>query len=468
MRQKPPARPVCGAGRWCSPARIWCCGPRAGCGSSRATPTCRPRFQREWTLVPCCADGRVNPRPGLKALLLAALLPALLLAGCGGGGSSRAPEGTPPVVLPAGANVLALTVDTGPTGNSVNRPYASVTLCEPGGARCQTLDRVLVDSGSTGLRVLASEVSGLALDVVRTPQGQPLLNCTQFVDNTSVWGPVVTASVKLGQKSVDPLAVQLIGSADYAGLNGACGSGVSMDTVAGLGAQGILGVGLFQQDCGNLCASVTRNGSYFSCRTAACTSTQPVTAPLAQQLANPVALLGEDNNGLVFELPAVGPDGAATLTGRLLFGIGTQPNNAFDAGLTLPTSTTGRIQTEFNGQMLTDSFIDSGSNALFFDAATLTPCSGTGAIRFYCPPVTTPLSARLLRSDGASALVTFSVGNADQQFAAPLKAALPGLAGSLGDASSFNWGLPFFYGRRVFIGIEGRSSPGGTGPYYAF
>jgi hypothetical protein len=60
------------------------------------------------------------------------------------------------------------------------------------------------------------------------------------------------------------------------------------------------------------------------------------------------------------------------------------------------------------------------------------------------------------------------VDNALSLFASPLKAVLPTLAGNLGDAEGFDWGLPFFYGRRVFLGIEGEASPAGTGPYYAF
>jgi hypothetical protein len=48
------------------------------------------------------------------------------------------------------------------------------------------------------------------------------------------------------------------------------------------------------------------------------------------------------------------------------------------------------------------------------------------------------------------------------------KVVLPALAGPFGDSSSFDWGLPFFYGRRVYIGLEGQSSSLGAGPYYAF
>ena len=42
--------------------------------------------------------------------------------------------------------------------------------------------------------------------------------------------------------------------------------------------------------------------------------------------------------------------------------------------------------------------------------------------------------------------------------------------GELGgpNAGSFDWGLPFFYGRAVFTAIEGQSTPGGAGPYWAF
>jgi hypothetical protein len=42
------------------------------------------------------------------------------------------------------------------------------------------------------------------------------------------------------------------------------------------------------------------------------------------------------------------------------------------------------------------------------------------------------------------------------------------LAGSNPLTSSFDWGMPFFYGRTVFFAFEGRSTPSGLGPFLAY
>jgi hypothetical protein len=73
-------------------------------------------------------------------------------------------------------------------------------------------------------------------------------------------------------------------------------------------------------------------------------------------------------------------------------------------------------------------------------------------------------------ANGARATVNFSVANADT-----LVTSNPGFVvfGNLGatelTATSFDWGLPFFFGRNVYTAIEGAGTPGGpTGPYVAF
>jgi hypothetical protein len=48
--------------------------------------------------------------------------------------------------------------------------------------------------------------------------------------------------------------------------------------------------------------------------------------------------------------------------------------------------------------------------------------------------------------------------------------AYPELAGTLpaGNAGSFDFGLPFFFGKRVAVVVQGATTTVGTGPYIAF
>ena len=151
-------------------------------------------------------------------------------------------------------------------------------------------------------------------------------------------------------------------------------------------------------------------------------------------------------------------------------GIGVNPgvvSQQFTPG-SLSTSGNGYVTTILAGQSLRRSFIDTGSNALFFDSPTLPLCPGSATIRFYCPSTRVNATATLAGNNGAMQPVTLAIDNALALFATPSNAVLPTLAGNLADPTGFDWGLPFFYGRRVFLGIEGEASPGGTGPYYAF
>jgi hypothetical protein len=47
---------------------------------------------------------------------------------------------------------------------------------------------------------------------------------------------------------------------------------------------------------------------------------------------------------------------------------------------------------------------------------------------------------------------------------------LPQLAGTLpaGNSDTFDYGLAFFYGKRVAVAVEGDTTSVGTGPYIAF
>ena len=69
-----------------------------------------------------------------------------------------------------------------------------------------------------------------------------------------------------------------------------------------------------------------------------------------------------------------------------------------------------------------------------------------------------------------NAVVNFSVASAQVMFdqQSQLLPLFPQLAGTNPLPGSFDFGLPFFYGRRVFTVLEAQTTSAGTGPYIAF
>ncbi|MCW3481296.1 DUF3443 domain-containing protein [Neisseriaceae bacterium JH1-16] len=396
---------------------------------------------------------------------------ALLLAACGGGGGGGG-GGSPAVAPgPAGPNVQAISIDQGPATNSfvtVNIPYVSVTLCAPGSGSCQTIDHVLVDTGSTGLRILASALN-VALPQQTNGSGVPIASCAQFAHSYS-WGAVKTADLKISGEQASSLPIQVIGDSGFPNVPSTCSSiGPAMNTTSALGANGILGVGVFRQDCGNACVSGTTANLYFTCPNGS-SSCQSTTQPLAQQITNPVSLFAGDNNGTLIQLPAIGSNGNATATGSLIFGIGTRTNNGLGSAVALGLNpSSGTLSVTYKGTTYNTGFIDSGSNAIFLNDSSIPTCaSGSVAADFSCP--NTPLSLSASNSGtNTSGTVGFAMANAVSLFQNnPSYAAFSNLGGPGLNAATFDWGLPFFYGRQVFTALEGANTPAGNGPYVAY
>jgi Protein of unknown function (DUF3443) len=393
--------------------------------------------------------------------------------GGGGGGASVAP--TPAPTNPS--NVVSVIVDAGPKNSSVNTLYTTVTVCVPGSTTsCQTIDYIQVDTGSYGLRLLAPVLT-LSLPVTMASDGNSLVECTQFVDGYS-WGPIALADIQVGGEAASSVPVQVIGSSTFATVPANCSAtGTAEDTVAAFGANGILGIGVFEQDCGSGCAPSTTvdnsaNGFYYSCTAASvCAGTA---VALNSQVLNPIRLFTTDNDGSILDLPSVAAPGATTLTGSLIFGIDTQSNNASGSETILAVDGIGDFTTVFNSQTLTQSFLDSGTNGIFFDYTALTRCSNPNFKGFYCPALPTSIAATLTGTNNTSITDSFTVDNA-QTLATnnPTFSVLPTLAGTFSTATSsntsntFDWGLPFYYGRRVFTAIENQRTAVGTGPYVA-
>jgi len=399
-----------------------------------------------------------------------------VLCACGGGSSKQSPECIlvdPPATTDA--NTIGLMVDSGPQCvGYTNGLFASVTLCEPGTTTCQTFDHMLVDTGSVGVRVLESELT-LSLPVATNTSGLPFAECTPFVDGTA-WGPVRIADVQLGGESATNLPIQLIGEKTYA-LPDSC-TGSAITDFKTLAANGILGVGVHLQDCGAQCTqpamSWSNPGLYYVCSSSQSCAIAAI--PLQQQVAHPVAAFPVDNNGTIIQLPSVPASGAPSVSGVLTFGIGTQANNGLGSATAFALDNEYVWTTFPVGGTRYTSYLDSGSNGLFFlDAATtnITQCTRRGLSSFYCPTTTASLSATLSSSNGASVNIAFSVANASNLD--PSALAFSNLAGPMPGfptdttVPGFDWGLPFFFDRSVYTAIEGQSTPpAGVGPYFAF
>ena len=376
-------------------------------------------------------------------------------------------------------NATPITVDAGPqpqTFTAVNEAFTSVTVCVPNTNTCQTIDHILVDTGTSGLRLLSSVLT-VPLPLQNDSSGNPLDECMVFLNGYG-WGPVALADISIAGEKASSAPVQVMIPSSGSPLVPTDCSSRSMgsnegNSVSALGANGILGVGLFQQDCGTTCA--TGNGAippvYYDCPSSGC---NPTYVTLAQQVPNPVILFSFDNNGVVISLPVVPAGGVPTENGSLIFGIGTQTNNAVPTSATVYTvpnspPNAGELTTTFNGVSY-PSTIESGATGIFFlDSATtgIATCAIKG-ITWYCPaPSPDNLSATNQGANGAQGVVNFSIEDANKLLNSS-NTAFSTLGAPAPVPGSFDWGLSFFFGRTVFTAIDGKGAPGGPPPYIAY
>lgn len=428
------------------------------------------------------------------------LIGPLLIDGCGGKSTNSSASTTTAGSASSTTNVMAISVNGGPTASQLdggvypNGAFASATICVPGStSECVAVSGLLVDTGSTGLRVLQSAVSSLNLPSVNASSGSAAYDCVSFVDNSYMWGPVQAADVILGGETASHLPIQVISASANVPSNCSNGSTTNDDTLAALGANGILGIGSERTDCfyqgASACSPTSGltsapSPAYYTCSGATC---NPAFIDTSDQVSNPVVLFPTDNNGVIVELPAVSGS-AASVSGSVVFGIGTESNNQLPSIATVFTLNCDEFTTSFEDQTygITNpstcagpgSFIDSGSNGLFFpNAATIPRCSSDTSAgdlsSFYCPTSTEDFTATLSGAGNTSKSASFRVQNAESLFTSSSTesdAAYSGLAGINPSGVGFDWGLPFFYGVNLYTSIDGQSMPTGTpaAPWWAY
>ncbi|KVL47388.1 hypothetical protein WT12_16815 [Burkholderia territorii] len=413
-------------------------------------------------------------------LLSVAAATAMLVTACGGGddnnGGGGSNGGGSSVSDGNTANTAVITVGTG-VAHVINIPTVNVKICVPGTSNCQVVNNVLVDTASYGLRLVSSALSSGVLNNLpqTTAGGAPVAECGKFVSSFT-WGSVRTVDLSIGTEQASSLPVQIIGDLGTSNVPGSCsnnGARTSANTASDLGANGILGIGPAPVDCPSCATSLTYS-NYYACPSGN-SSCSVTLMPLAQQVANPVHRFATDNNGVIVQMPNISNSGQSSATGLLTFGINTQSNNALGASTVLTSTTTGDVDATFQGRQLSTAsnggaFFDTGSNAYFFDVSQ-TQC--TTNTQFYCPSSTTTYTATLTGKNGVSGGVSMPVVNADSVFSNPSTFAFNDIAGPFGSAPASNpssWldlGLPHFYGKTIYFGMD-RTGSGGAQPYVAF
>jgi len=409
-----------------------------------------------------------------SATQLGTLLAATLLGACIGNHGSK---GTSTASPPPTQNTTALTVDSGPAGatGAINHAYVTVKVCVPGSqTQCASIDHVLLDTGSSGLRLVRSVLSAhsVALSPETDAAGHTIEECVSF-NGGQTWGPVAPADVSMAGETAPKVPVQVMeDTSSGATPPSTCGAnGTLINGVSGFGANGVLGAGVFAEDCGPACvAAAAPLPIYYGCTAAgACTAEN---VALADQVTNVVALFAADNNGVIVNLPnLVNANGDLTVQGELIFGIGTQTDNAMPpTGLTvIGASGSGDFTATYNGGTTAlPSLIDSGTDSYAFNDPAIAVCAAGAFVGYYCPAVAPQSASAVVNGAGAnnaSATIDFAI--ADPNTFVANATAFTNLAGGAG-ATNFIWGMPFFYGRKIYIGIEQRVSGSYTGPYYAY
>lgn len=407
--------------------------------------------------------------------------------GSGNGGGGTAPPAPPPV-----ANTVDVSVGPGPANNAVNSLFVSVKVCNPGGtATCTTIPDVLVDTGSSGLRILANApgVSGLTLGELEVA-GSAVYECVPYADGTYLWGSVVGADVSMAGENATTVPVQiLVDTPAPSNVTSYCDplGGPNVGAVSALGANGILGVGVTIRDCGTPCSDSDVLPFYWLCSSSSACS-YPAFVPTETQISNPVAFFNGDDNGVILAMNSVAAGGAPSASGILTIGVGTQSDNDLSSSATVyaPSGSVifgalyHTILATYNGTTYPALIDSSASSNVFLDAHTVAAASAGSAVTYcsgsnflFCLPAGTasPLSLPFTAkgSNGDSSTVDLSIGDATTLLNTSIllggaNTAVPGLTGgyALGANDYVYLGMPFFYNRTVYVGISGKVPPTGV------
>ena len=347
----------------------------------------------------------------------------------------------------------------------VNMGFVDVTVCNAA-RQCRTVPDVLVDTGSSGLRLFRGALDGLQLDAVRDAEGRMLANASTF-GLGGLWGTLHLAQVGLGKVTTSgAIPIQLYDHpwplerlpAEYRKVD-ARSSFVAM-------SNGILGISPRRSHAYGYYAFSAAGGD------ASDSDWVPVAVDATRELANPIGHFPAPyDNGSVIKMPKVDWHGGhKQLLGWLGLGIG-QPTEALfpqsKRRIAHELDESGLFAAKLGGRRI-DVLVDCGTTGVVLDLEHLDlerlgVTSPHGQERLYDAAPLTPLA------------LTVSSGGRDIELARPLYVgpladALKKASGGYGvlpalvakrasEAAPQVLGMPFFYGRTVATGLAGTVNP---------
>lgn len=356
-------------------------------------------------------------------------------------------------------NVLPVSVQT--PNYDINRALVSVTVCVPGTSLCETVDNVMVDTGSVGLRLQRSALRHPErFAAMAGPDDHALAECYRFV-SSAAWGIVTRVDLRLAAIQASGVPIQIVdeASASY-GDHPRPDSCLKGSKPTSNGTLGIAAVSL--NDCKDPCFISLKTPRYYECTADGCT---PVARAVAAnfRVVHPIAALPSDNNGYVLDIQPVPESGATAARGTLTLGIGTRRNNALDVNNVVDLAPNGTFTTVWNGQSYPASYFDTGTEEYYFATA---PVGARACGSHWCATPEAEFSATL-KGQTTDATANFRVGDSATLVRSGKGAFRNVAIVAHEDSRAFVWGMPFFIGRKVFVKLT-EGSNGSGNAFYAF
>ena len=365
----------------------------------------------------------------------------------------------------AEGNIVPVKVHLLASGEGNNHLFVDVTVCNAE-KQCQTVPDVLVDTGSSGLRLFRPALQGLDLRAVTVRDDRPV-GVGEHFGAGDLWGKLHWARVRIGGLETSQEITIEVHDAPSPGESVPAGYGDRDMRVCPAMGNGILGIAAERYSPGRYFAAAGGTGPLAQ------SDWNPVKLDKSRRLSNPIIHFPDPyNNGSVISLPEVdASNGQKTVQGWLGFGIGEPTAMLYPQGsrvITHELDQASRFPVKL-GERSFDVLLDSGGSGVILDLDHLGIAHDKCFPGLYSPAALMPLhftvtsaghEIKLARAlpigPGAKMLKAIEMGYAVLPTLAPRPDEVRAKEGELGPGTL---GLPFFYGRTVATGLQGSVNP---------